>query len=132
MKTNYSLITGGLLLLAVITIQFSSCRKKDEKKPESDSSAATTTTSNFYFSNLTADTTVIPLGGKAVITAAATGDNLTYNWSVNTNSTIIGSGYQVQLHISCPTCASQPNVVTCKVKDANNNSETKTITITVK
>lgn len=133
MKTKYFLFHIGILALLVTAIPFSSCKKSNEPTP-SDTMTTTPpiTTPSFSFIGLTADTTVIPIGGKAKITANATGSNLTYSWSVNSNSTIMGSGSQVQLHITCPSCASKPNVVTCIAKDAENNSATKTITITVK
>lgn len=119
MKT---LKTIGIIFLFLAVIV--SCKKKEE--PETSVNSGTT----FSFISLTADTTTIPLGGEVKITANATGDNLTYTWSVNSGSTIIGSGSQVRLNASCPSCVG-PNTVTCSVKGGSNATDTKTIIITV-
>lgn len=127
MKTKLSVFVLALTIIVFTTI---SC-KKEQFKEENTSKETPSALTSMDFSSLTTDRTTIKLGEKAKITASATGTDLTYNWKVNTNSTIIGSGPVIELYISCPTCASKPNEVTCTVNDANGNTIAKTITISV-
>lgn len=117
MKTKISFAL--ILLAAVITI--TSCKKKEEPvTPATTSSTALT---------LKTDKTSIVVGGEAILTATTTYTNPTFTWSVNTSSTIVGSGSQVRLYASCPSCTGA-NEVTCTVKDGSNTASQK-ITITV-
>jgi hypothetical protein len=111
-----------LILLAVpIVIGITSCKKKAEPvTPPTTSSPALT---------LKADKTTISLGQETIITATTTYTNPTFTWSVNTSSTIVGSGSQVRLYASCPSCTG-PNEVTCTVSSGSNTASAK-ITITV-
>lgn len=118
MKTK--LFLSLILLAAVITIN--SCKKKEEPQPSTSSSSSALT--------LKADKTTIQLGQEAIITATTTFTNPTFKWSVNTSSTIIGSGSQVRLYGSCPSCTGL-NAVSCTVKDANNNTASSKITIQI-
>lgn len=121
MKTKISF--SVILLAAVITV--TSCNKKK------DEPVAGTGSSSFSIS-LTADKTIITLGDQSKITASVSGasGSVNYAWSVNTGSTLTGSGTQVTLYASCPSCTG-PNEVTCTATDANNVSVVKKITITV-
>ncbi|MBI3502283.1 MAG: hypothetical protein HY063_10865 [Bacteroidetes bacterium] len=110
-----------LILLAVpIIIGITSCKKKEEPQPATVSSPALT---------LKTDKTTISVGGEAILTATTTYTNPTFTWSVNTSSSIVGSGSQVRLYASCPSCTG-PNEVTCTVSSGSNTTSTK-ITITV-
>lgn len=125
MKTNlFSIFLVFGIFVAV------SCKKNDEAQPDTNSSQ---TVSPVPLSlSLSAEKTTIAVGNDTKITASVSGGNgsVNYNWSVNTNSTLTGSGTQVTLYASCPSCTG-PNKVTCRVTDANNNSATQDITITV-
>lgn len=119
MKTK--LFIPFVLLAIPIIIGIISCKKKAEPvtQPVSSSPALT----------LKADKTTISLGQEAIITAITTYTNPTFTWSVNTSSTIVGSGSQVRLYASCPSCTG-PNEVTCTVSSGSNTASAK-ITITV-
>lgn len=116
MKTK--LFIPLILLAAVITV--TSCKKKEEPVTTTTSSPALT---------LKTDKTTISVGGEAILTATTTYTNPTFTWSVNTSSSIVGSGSQVRLYASCPSCTG-PNEVTCTVSSGSNTTSTK-ITITV-
>jgi len=105
-----------------VLLSFSSCNKEEQSS----------STPNEITLSLSADKTTIPVGDQAILTATVSGatGNVTYNWSVNSSSTIIGSGPQVRLYASCPSCTG-PNKVTCTVKDSENNTVSKFITINV-
>jgi hypothetical protein len=117
MKTK---IFFSLILLTAIVAITSCNKKKEELQPPTSSSPALT---------LKTDKTTISLGGEAILTATTTFTNPTFTWSVNTSSSIIGSGSQVRLYASCPSCTGS-NEVTCTVKDGSNTTSAK-ITITV-
>ncbi|MBI3520380.1 MAG: hypothetical protein HY062_13645 [Bacteroidetes bacterium] len=114
------------VILLTVVIMVTSCKKKENTQPINSSSSGAFTLA------LSSDKTSINVGSQAVITATASGasGNVTYTWSVNTSSSITGSGYKVNLYASCPSCTG-PNQVTCTAKDANNNSVVTKITITV-
>ena len=110
----------SIMGLAALTLF--ACNKKAEQVTPPPVSATLT---------LKSDKTTITLGAEAILTATAVNFTPTsYTWSVNTSSSIIGSGSQVRIYASCPSCTGY-NEVTCVAKDANNASITKKITITV-
>jgi hypothetical protein len=117
MKTKFFIPL--ILFAAVITI--TSCQKKYEP--------VTTPTVSSPALTLKTDKTTIQLGQEAIITATTTFTNPTFTWIVNTSSTVVGSGSQVRLYASCPSCTGA-NDVTCTVKDGSNATSVK-ITITV-
>lgn len=117
MKTKFFIPIILLGSLIIIT----SCKKKEEQVPVTTASSTALT--------LKTDKTTISVGGEAILTATTTFTNPTFTWSVNTSSTIVGSGSQVRLYASCPSCTG-PNEVTCTVKDGSNTASQK-ITITV-
>lgn len=117
---NHFQISFTLILLATVLIIIS-CKKKEEPQPTSPSVSLT----------LTADKTTMKLGEDTKITAATNATNATFSWSVNTSSTIVGSGSEVRLWGSCPSCTGA-NEVTCSVTDNDTHQWTKKkITITI-
>jgi hypothetical protein len=110
--------------ILLIVSSFLSCKKKEEPN-------ATTTKENsgvtFNFSNLTADSYTIKIGGNTQLHAVATGNNLTYNWSA-TAGDILGSGADVTYGAS--TCCGGTNEITCEVSDGAQTA-TKKVTIVV-
>lgn len=115
------------IYLLLIGIAVASC-KKEEPEPEQITNPTPAPTPVFAFSSLSAENTTIPIGGTAKITASASGENLTYSWSASQGD-ILGSGSQITYGAS--NCCAGENEITCTVKDGNNNSDTKKITITV-
>ena len=79
---------------------------------------------NFKFSSLTAADTLIKVNAITTITANATGEGLTYQWAASYGS-FAGNGSQVKWTV----CHEDKFVITCKVTDMNNISETKQIVI---
>ena len=128
---NFTLLTKNktvmkhpliLLFLFALFISTISC-KKQEEPPVTPSNSTTPALT------LEADKKTISLGEQAVITATTSYTNPSFTWSVNTSSSIVGSGSQVKLYASCPSCTG-PNEVTCTVKDGSNTTSAK-ITISV-
>jgi hypothetical protein len=113
MKTIRLFLT--LLLLATVVI---SCKKKEETKPVSV---------QLQYGSLAAESTTVAVNATTKITATASGEGLTYNWSAS-NGTVVGSGSQITFGTPC--CAGTPTV-TCVVKDSGGNQESKSVVITV-
>lgn len=110
-------------MLLLITVIIAGCSKKEESTPANSSPLKV---------SLSSDYSTIYLGGETPVTATVGGASgtVTYSWSVNTSSTIIGDGYKVRLYASCPSCTG-PNEVTCTAKDASGNKGSAKITVTV-
>lgn len=104
--------------IALITVAVVGC-KKEETKPVS---------TPLSYSSLNAETSTIVIGATTKVTASATGEGLSYSWSASAGD-IIGSGSQITY--GAPSCCGGQNSVTCVVKDAGGNSQTKSVTITV-
>ncbi len=108
-------------LLAAFFISFVfvifACDKDDNNKGEKVP---------LVFESLVAENDTIISGETVTITATATGKDIKYHWSANTGS-IIGSGYQV--NIATTPCVPEEITVSCTVKDAYDQSETKSVTI---
>ena len=80
------------------------------------------------FESLQADKTTLTPGETAKVTAMATGYQLSYYWSASLGD-ILGTGSEI---IYAPSfCHVGENTITCKVKDGNGQSESKTVTIVV-
>ena len=79
------------------------------------------------FISLTAENDTILTGQSTKITAVVDGENVTFQWSA-TAGDILGSGNEV--NYVAPTCTPGTNHVSCTAT-ASNNSESKSITITV-
>jgi hypothetical protein len=119
MKKIFAIFCLGTLVI------LASCNKK-ETKPDAGSGSPQDTTagSGLKFSSLSAADTVIKVNDVTTITAHASGTGLTYQWAA-TYGTFVGNGTQVQWTV----CHEDKFVITCKVTDKNNNSETKQIVI---
>lgn len=111
----------GLFLLALLSglaLGFSSCKK--EKIPDGELP--------LVFESLTAGNDTISLGGTTKVTATATGNSLTYLWSVSAG-TILGSGAQITY--TTDPCEPGDNTITCTVKDNQGESDTKSVKVFV-
>jgi hypothetical protein len=115
-----NLIIIGIFFLFIIFII--DCKKDTSQSTNSSSLALT----------LKSKKDSVALGLSDTVTATVTGASgaVSYFWSVNTSNGIQGGGHQVAFWALCTSCPG-PNVITCLAKDANNNSATKNITITV-
>ncbi len=100
--------------------------KKDSSEPN------TAQPTPFSFVSLTADTTeiVFSTNPSTKITAVATGDGLTYQWSA-TAGDILGSGAKVT-YTANQSCCGGANTITCKVKDKFGNLAAKQVSINVR
>ncbi len=105
-----------LLSLAVLMVALAACHKSS---PTPDNSSGV-----FKFTSLVANDTVIKVNEITTLTATATGEGLTYTWTCDFG-TFIGSGNSVQWTV----CHADNFTINCMVKDKNNNSESKDITI---
>ena len=103
-----------MLILALIA----GCKKKEATTPAS---------TPLQYNSLAAVNTTVAVNATTKITASATGEGLTYNWSAS-NGTIIGSGNEV--NYGTPCCAGTATV-TCVVKDSGGSSESKSLTMTI-
>lgn len=113
MKTLKLVFAFALMLAAV-----AGCKKEEQK----------TVSTPLSYSSLNAETSTIAIGATTKVTASATGEGLSYTWSASAGD-IIGSGSQITY--GAPTCCGGQNQITCVVKDAAGNSQTKSVTITV-
>ena len=98
-------------LLAVVLVI--SCSKSSD-------SPAGSGNAEFKYLSLVAKDTVIPVNGITTVTATATGSGLSYKWTAS-YGTFIGSGSTVQWTV----CHSDKFRITCEVKDANGNTDSK-------
>jgi len=115
MKKHFFL---SLTTLALLLTMAWAC-KKDNNNNNND-------TTPLVFSELKADNDTIVGGTATNVRATATGSNLTYQWAASAGD-ILGSGALVQY--AAPPCVVGSNQISCTVKDGNNNTQTKTITI---
>jgi hypothetical protein len=105
------------LLIAVV---FVSCKKEKEETPALPLS----------FSSLMSLSDTIYVGTTTKVTATATGDNLSYSWSLSQSSLgdIIGSGSQITYGAS--PCCTGWNTIVCTVSNGS-ESQSKSVTIVV-
>lgn len=103
-----------------LLLAFFACDKDDDNDKNNGEKVP------LVFESLVAENDTIVSGEAVTITATATGKEIKYQWSANTGS-IIGSGYQVNL--ATTPCVPEEITVTCTVKDAYNQSETKSVKI---
>ncbi len=115
MKNIKITLIGAIILF----ISIYSC-KKDEQNNDN---------STFTFTELKAEKDTISPGETTVIIAIAEGENLNYLWSV-TAGDIIGNGYKITYAPS--PCTLGEIEVSCTVKNKENQSLSKTISIMVK
>jgi hypothetical protein len=111
-----------IIMAAAMMVAVAACKK--DKQPPANPTPLT-------FSSLTAQRDTLIAGEPTTVTATATGDGLTYTWTLEPNSAgdLIGSGMQIT-YLSGSHCVGQ-NTIRCTVKDTNGNSQSKTVTITV-
>ena len=110
-----------LILPVILLFILAACDKK------SDNAGPDNSGKEFKFVSLVADDTTMTVNDIMKISANATGEGLTYNWSAS-YGTFIGSGATVQWTV----CHQDRFRVTCEVKDAYNHSESKDIYINVR
>lgn len=121
MKLLKTLIIFFSIILIISVFSFS-C-KKDKN------SSDITVSIQLKLDSLIAENTVISPGGATKIKAYAKGEGITYQWSVPLGD-ILGSGQEITY--IAPPCTLGVYNITCKVTDKAKNTQSKTITITVK
>ncbi|MFH2094942.1 MAG: hypothetical protein ABIJ16_04510 [Bacteroidota bacterium] len=102
-----------------LSLLFTFCKKEDD--PDDS-------TIEIVFDSLIAANDTIHPGESTSVTATATGDEITYQWTAS-GGDITGSGAQVTF--VAPPCTIGDYDLTCKVVDKADKSKEKTITITV-
>ncbi len=117
-KTGFLQTAFFVFGLAVLFL-FSSCNEEEDPGDPSQP---------LIFNSLVAEKDTITPGESTGITATASGYKITFNWSA-TAGDILGSGAQV-IYAASP-CQAGKNKITCKVKDGNDNADTKEIFIVV-
>ncbi|MFO0357678.1 MAG: hypothetical protein ACK50A_12070 [Sphingobacteriaceae bacterium] len=108
-----------LLLLVISCIMVISCKKEDKSTNESRKL--------FTYNSIASDNTVIKQGNVTRITANITGEGSFY-WTCSSGE-LFGSGNSIVF--GAGSCCTGDHTVTCTVKDKNNNSEAKSVTINV-
>ena len=108
--------TTKLLILILAMAAFFACSKTDN--------SATGDSSALKFEKLIATDTMMKVNALTTISAIASGDGLSYTWTAP-YGTFIGSGSSVQWTV----CHSDRFSISCEVRDKNNNSQVKSITI---
>jgi hypothetical protein len=113
-----SIIYIVILLTSVVTI--TSCEKKKDETPQP-------TSAPLSFTSLSAAQSTIAFNQNTLITATATGEGLTYTWTLSGTGSLIGSGHQ----ITYQPCCSGEQTINCLVKDKGGNEQSKSVIITV-
>ncbi|MBN2520324.1 MAG: hypothetical protein JXB17_07470 [Bacteroidales bacterium] len=108
------------IYLILIFIAFMACNKGNEGQGDPEQ--------KLDFKSLTAEKDTISPGESTQIKAVATGYKLTYYWSA-TAGNILDTGATVNYAAS--PCQAGTNQITCEIKDGNNESKSKTISIVV-
>jgi hypothetical protein len=108
---QFLLFSGVVLIMAL-----AACHKSS---PTPDNSSG-----SFKFTSLVTKDTVIKINDLTIINATASGEGLTYTWTADFG-TFIGSGSTVQWTV----CHADKFTINCTVKDKNNKSDTKNVTI---
>ncbi len=110
-------------LLSIISILLFvfllSCKKNDTKTNDSKKL--------FTYNSIVSDNTVIKQGNVTRITANISGEGSFY-WTCSSGE-LFGSGNSIVF--GAGSCCTGDHTVTCTVKDKNNNSEAKSVTINV-
>lgn len=112
---NKLVITGLLLSLLMIA-----CGKEDPNGGDPSQ--------ELVYESLIAERDTLMAGETTAITATAEGYQLEYHWSA-TLGDILGSGASVQYATS--PCHAGTNEVSCTVKDGNDKSMSKSVSIVV-
>ncbi|MEI7526840.1 MAG: hypothetical protein WCJ95_21000 [Mariniphaga sp.] len=109
---------NALLLFSIISIiAVSACKK-------SSTTTDPVAGSNFKFTGIVAADSVIKVNDATTITAIATGDGLSYEWTAF-YGTLTGSGATVAWTV----CHQDKFVISCKVTDKYNHAETKNVVV---
>jgi hypothetical protein len=116
-QNKITLLTA-ILFLTVLLLSSMGCEPDDPCSGEPLS-----------FQSLTVAEDTIEAGAYVDVVAVAEGCRLSYHWSVTAGS-ILGSGPEVIFAAS--PCSVGDNVITCTVKDGNDQSETKTVGVVVR
>jgi hypothetical protein len=126
------------ILVLLVFLSFISCKKEgctdplalnyDEKAKEDNGSCEYKDVIVFSFASLElADDTIAP-GTSTNVTATVTGNGLTYSWT-SSGGDLIGTGNVVSFAAS--PCMYGEYEISCTVSDYENNSEKKTVIISV-
>jgi len=109
----------AILILSII-LSAISCKKEKQEAP----------TVPLSYTSLMLQNDTIFVGTTTIITANATGDNLTYSWKLETGSLgdIIGAGATISYGAS--PCCTGWNTIICTVSDGSASAE-KSVTIVV-
>lgn len=121
-ETKYNYFTMNIFVLTMMLMSLCLCACEKDGETKGDPSQT------LDYQSLVADKDTIYAGETTGIVATSTGYNVTYFWSASAGD-ILGSGPEV-MYTSSP-CYIGKNKVTCKVKDGNNQSSTKSIYIVV-
>jgi hypothetical protein len=113
---NIILIT----IIIIVSIGFTCCKKKTDN-PDN-------TVKAYTFDNLKVDHDSIAQGNVTNITANVSGDAVTFSWSASAGD-IFNSGKTILFGAS--TCCTGNHIITCTVKDKNNNTESKSVNVKV-
>ncbi|MDD4216872.1 MAG: hypothetical protein PHZ24_06010 [Bacteroidales bacterium] len=117
---NIKFLVVIVIISLLGTIGFS-CDKPDD--PPSDEQI------DLVFTSLTADKDSVDGGNTVVLTAQASGKDITYSWTVSLGS-FLGSGSKVTYVPS--SCTFGDITIGCAVKDTYGKTKTKNITIYVR
>ena len=109
-----------IIFTLLISVFFISCKKKDKKSANTEKT--------YSFDNLKVDHDSIAQGNVTNITANVSGSSVTYAWSASAGD-IFNSGKTVLFGAS--TCCTGNHTITCTVKDANENTESKSVIVKV-
>jgi len=114
-------IINYLFILTIVTFvgfNFGSCKKKDGNNPDA-----------IQFTDLFAEHDTLFVADTTTITAIATGSGLSYIWSASKGDI---DGFGSEIKYLAPPCQPGDFVISCTVKDDDDNNKTKTISIHVK
>jgi hypothetical protein len=118
-KKTFYLLSAFAGINLILLLFFSSCEKNNDPGDPSQP---------LIFSSLFAEKDTIIPGETTKIIAVASGYKIVYYWSASAGD-ILGSGAEV-IYAASP-CQAGQNMITCTVKDGNEQSETKEIYIVV-
>ena len=109
---------NALIIFSILVVLVASSCKKSSSTTDPGTGTA------FKFSGIVAADSVIKVNDATTITANATGDGLSYEWTAF-YGTITGSGATVTWTV----CHQDKFVISCKVTDKYNHAETKNVVV---
>jgi len=116
---GFKLIFGAFVFAVMLCALTLSCKKKNET-PNGNKL--------FTYTDITTEHTEIIQGNVTNVTAHVSGE-VTYQWACSSGD-LFGSGKSILF--GAGSCCTGEHIVTCTVKDKNNNTESKSVTINVK